>query len=366
MPVRRRKVEAFSMSFLDVICCGFGAVILFYTIISAQSGLERIRKTEDLTAEVNRLEEEVRDGTKNLVLLRNTLERTESETVSARSRAQRIIEELQQERPDGASSEADTLARRERIEKLKADVKALEESTRRLEASAQQATPRGDQAGAPIARADRRYITGLNLKGRRVLVLVDQSASMLSDDLVEVIRLRNSPEPRRRVAPKWRRTVDVVNWVAGQLPKTALYQVYGFNTTAVPLLPGSDGKWLDAGDAAQMDQLLRALDQAVPQDGTSLLNALRTARALSPQPDQIILVTDGMPTQGATPPALRRFVDAGDRARLFDEAARSMGRDIPVDVVLLPMRGDLPASHRLWMFARDTGGAFLMPSKDWP
>lgn len=362
---RRRNVEVFSMSFLDVISCGFGAVILFYTIISAQSGLERIRQTEDLTAEVDRLQEEVDQGRKNLVVLRNTLEQTENETISARSRARQLIEELQQER-DGARDQAETLARRERIEKLKADVKALEESTRRLEASAQQAMPRGDLAGSPRARVERRYITGLNLKGRRILVLVDRSTSMLSDDLVEIIRLRNSPEPRRRAAAKWRRTVEIVNWVAAQLPKTALYQVYGFNTSAASVLGESNGGWLDAGDAAQLERLLRALDQLTPQDGTSLINALRAARQMSPRPDQIVLITDGLPTQGATPPALRRFVDAGDRARLFDEAVRTMGRDIPVDVILLPMRGDLPASHRFWMFARDTGGAFLMPSQDWP
>ena len=92
---KRRNVEVFSLSFLDVICCGFGAVILFYTIISAQSGLERIRKTDDLSAEVSKLEEEVLKGTKNLVVLRNSIERTESETISAASRAKRLIEELQ-------------------------------------------------------------------------------------------------------------------------------------------------------------------------------------------------------------------------------------------------------------------------------
>ena len=65
----RRRVEVFSLSFLDVICCGFGAVILFYTIISAQSGIERTRKAEDLAAEVSRLEEEVIRGARNLVEL---------------------------------------------------------------------------------------------------------------------------------------------------------------------------------------------------------------------------------------------------------------------------------------------------------
>ena len=41
---RRRAIEVFSLSFLDCICCGFGAVILFYVIISARSGITSARR----------------------------------------------------------------------------------------------------------------------------------------------------------------------------------------------------------------------------------------------------------------------------------------------------------------------------------
>ena len=175
-----------------MICCGFGAVILFYTIISAQSGIERTRKAEDLSAQVALLEEQVVAGAKNLVLLRNTLRRTDSETVSASSRATRLIEELQERREQSAIYDASTLAKRERIERLKADVRALDESTRRLEVSAKTDTPKADRTGAARATASRRSITGLSLHGKRVLVLFDRSASMMDDDLVQIIRLRNS------------------------------------------------------------------------------------------------------------------------------------------------------------------------------
>ena len=87
---KRRQTEVFSLSFLDCICCGFGAVILFYMIISAQSGVERIRKTDDLASQVRLLEEQVLEGTKNLVVLRNSLAKTTSETVCAASRATRL------------------------------------------------------------------------------------------------------------------------------------------------------------------------------------------------------------------------------------------------------------------------------------
>ena len=362
----RRKVEVFSLSFLDVICCGFGAVILFYTIISAQSGVERTRKAEDLSAQVAMLEEEVITGARNLVLLRNALQKTESETVSASSRATQLIEELQRKREESFIYDAETLAKRERIERLKADVRALEENARRLEASAQVATPRAELTGAGKSRVSRRYITGLTLKGRRILVLFDRSASMLDEDLVNIIRLRNSPPAAQLSAQKWRRATDIATWIIGEVPEGSQYQVYGFNTAAAPLLDGTAGEWLRGNDETVRERLQESIGRLTPSGGTSLINALAAIRDMRVPPDQIILITDGLPTQGASAPALRRYVDAGDRARLFDEAVRGINRDVPVDVILLPMKGDVPAPHRFWGLARMTKGAFIMPSPDWP
>jgi hypothetical protein len=364
--VKRRSTEVFSMSFLDVICCGFGAVILFYMIISAQSGVERIRRTDDLSSQVTLLDEQVESGRRNLVELKNTLERTRSETVSATSRATRMIETLKRSRDEGAQYEDETVARRERIEKLKADVKSLEEANRRLEASARVETPKAERAGAGRVLADRRFITGLKLKGRRILILLDRSASMLDDDLVNIIRLRNSADTAKRTALKWQRAVAVTEWLSSQLPPGAEYQIYGFNTQPAPLLEGTAGDWLAASDSAQLAKVMRALEATVPQDGTSLTNALRVLREMNPAPDQVVLITDGLPTQGATPPALRKYIDWSGRAKLFDEAVRGFGKRTPIDVVLLPMRGDVQAPHRFWTLARNTGGAFLMPSPDWP
>lgn len=362
----RRRVEVFSLSFLDVICCGFGAVILFYTIISAQSGIERTRKAEDLAAEVSRLEEEVIRGARNLVELKNAREKTESETVSATSRATQLIEELQRKREESFIYDSTTLAKRERIEKLKAEVKALEERARRLEASAKVETPRSERAGAGKSLASRRYITGLTLKGKRILVLFDRSSSMLDDDLVNVLRLRNSAPAMQASASKWRRAGDIGAWLISEIPQTSQYQFYVFNTGAQPLLSGTDGEWLSGSDEAIRDKMLTALGALPPLGGTSLINALQATRAMRVPPDQVILVTDGLPTQGATPPALRKYVDAAARAKFFDEAVRGVNRNVPIDVILLPMKGDVPAPHRFWGLARQTKGAFVMPSPDWP
>ena len=39
---------------------------------------------------------------------------------------------------------------------------------------------------------------------------------------------------------------------------------------------------------------------------------------------------------------------------------------MPIDVVLLPMKGDLLAAHAFWRLARRTGGSYVIPSRDWP
>ena len=66
---KRRSFEVFTLSFLDTICCGFGAVILFYTILSAQAGAVRLKEHDDLSAEVNQVREEVQTGERNLATI---------------------------------------------------------------------------------------------------------------------------------------------------------------------------------------------------------------------------------------------------------------------------------------------------------
>jgi hypothetical protein len=181
-----------------------------------------------------------------------------------------------------------------------------------------------------------------------------------------VIRLRNMPETRRMAAGKWRRAVGTVDWLTSQLPGKAKFQAYAFNTQAKALVAGSDGKWLEAGDASALNDTLQALRKVVPQDGTSLENAFNAAAALAPRPDNIIIVTDGLPTQGAAPPAVRKTVDGEARLRLFERAIAKLPSGVPVNVILLPMEGDPLAPGAWWTLARRSNGSFLSPARDWP
>jgi hypothetical protein len=363
--MRRRKVEFFSLSFLDVVCCGFGATILVFTILNAVFGGSYRPVTDELRGEVDRLEEEVLEGHQNLVELRNSTRQAEREAVLASGLSRRLIETLTEVQEELATYEASTLAKREHVNKLKTDIKTLEEEVKRLSAAAPAEETPGDRLRSFVGDGDRQYLTGLKVGGRRILVLVDTSASMLGDDVVNVVRRRNLPDHLKLRSRKWRQAVATVDWITTQFPRDSSFQIYGFAAEASPLVPGTDGQWLDAGSRDVLDGAVQHLRKVVPAGGTNLFQALGVVSRMRPAPDNVYLLVDGLPTQGKKPPG-RTTISAKDRLKLFEEATRDLSSRIPMNIILFPMEGDPMAPSAFWKLAMATGGAFVSPSADWP
>jgi hypothetical protein len=363
---RRRKFDIFSMSFLDTICCAFGALVLLYMILNAAGSKAFQEDTAELRAEVDKLEEEVLQGYADLVVMRNSLKTTETEAVRAEGLSDRVLDETERLRQQLADADKTTVSRREAIERLKADLKQQEESRKRLEAGTPAPGKPGNRVKGFVGSGDRQYLSGLKLGGERIAILVDVSASMLDETVVNVIRLRNMPESRRLMSEKWRRTVATVDWLTAQIPAKSKFQVIAFNVKAWPVVPNSTGRWIDGSDAQALSDVITQLRRTVPADGTSLENAFTLMNTLSPAPDNVYIITDGLPTQGATPPTLRKTIDGDGRLKLFEHALDKYPKRVPANVILMPMEGDPAAPAAFWTLARRTNGAFLMPAKDWP
>ena len=362
---RRRAVPAFGLSFLDAMTCGFGAVILFFMIIQSSVGVREDRLTRDLSAEVDRLEVEVIEGQRRLARLRNALADAEERRLVARGLAARMIERLREIERELATYDRETLARREHVDELMADLRSLEEDTRRLAASVPDDETPGDRLRAFEGEGHRQYLTGLELDGRRTLILVDTSASMLDETVVGAVRRRNLPPGQRVRSAKWRQGVATVDWLTAQLPRSGRFQLYAFAEDARPLLEGSAGAWLDPGDRASLEGAVAALRRAVPAGGTNLHAAFAAASALNPPPDSLVLVTDGLPTRGPREPR-RSTVSPERRLELFEGATRELPAGVPVHVLLLPMEGDPMAAPAFWKLAVASRGSFVTPSEDWP
>ncbi|MGB5605847.1 MAG: VWA domain-containing protein [Gammaproteobacteria bacterium] len=363
--MKRRHVSPFSLAFLDIMFCGFGAVVLLVLILNTDTVRARNTVFADLRSEVIRIEQEVIIGREQLVTARNSLAADDSELVTTRGEAERIIETVRTLEMEIARMENETLASRQHINELATDLKSQDEENKRLGAAQPADRDSGTKVREVRGEGDRQYLTGLKMGGKRVLILVDVSASMLDETIINVVRRRNMDTNSKRSAPKWQRALKTADWLVSNLPATARFQLYTFNTRASAAVSGTDGTWLQASSRSNVDAAIRALHQTVPGAGTSLYHALAVAGKLSPRPDNILLVTDGLPTQGRSKPG-GTTVTAAARLQHFQAAARVLPSGIPVNTVLLPMEGDAYAAAAFWKLAQDTRGSFLTPARDWP
>ncbi|MDX1502892.1 MAG: VWA domain-containing protein [Thermoanaerobaculia bacterium] len=366
MSVRRRgSFNPFGLAFLDAMMCGFGAVVLLYMVINASVGVRAGRLTGELQGEVDRLEREVLEGVRNLVELRNAVVETDRQRETARGLSRRLLEVLREIELELANLDETTVAEREHLNRLKTDVRTLEEEARRLAGRVTEPETPGDRLRSFVGDGDRQYLTGLKVGGRRIFLLLDASSSMLGETIVNVVRRRNLPDERKVQAAKWRRAVATVDWLTTRIPPESRFQIYTFAERAAPALAGTEGEWLDGGDPKRLEEAVVAVRQVVPDGGTNLYRAFEAAAAMRPPPDSITLVTDGLPTQGGAR-AAGATVSARQRLRLFDRAVGALPSRVPVNTLLLPIEGDPMAASAFWKLAMATGGSFLTPSEDWP
>ena len=365
MARKRRQFEIFTMSFLDCMSCGFGAVILFFMIINAQVKETTEKDPSDLMAETKRLEVEILDGRKNLVLAKNTMERLDEENETAEGQIAQIIALIAELRAELAKYDSETLAHIERIEQLQTDIESLAEEVKRLLALKDEEEAEGSRIREFKGEGDRQYLTGLKLGGQRTLILVDRSASMLDDTIVNIIRRRNMSEAVRLRAIKWRQVVASVDWLTSQFKAGSEFQIYIFNNDVEPVIKGSDGVWLKVDDGVQLDEAIRVLRRTIPEKGTNMRSAYEVASRLSPRPDNIILLVDGLPTMDE-PTTNRRTISGRERSNLHRRAIRELPRGVPVNILLYPMEGDYDAAIAYWTLAYQTGGSFMSVSRDWP
>ena len=364
MARRRRGSTPSNLSFLDIMSCGFGAVVLVFLVTKHSMSVNSEEVNEVLLAEVDRIEVEVEEGELDLVQMREALAEAEQRIDEVEAQSAERSEEVEQRRIDLNRLRELTLARQESIEELRSDIDSLEARTD----DAEEMNLGDDRLSSALlsvsGEGQRQYLTGLRITGDRILVLFDRSASMLDETIVNIIRRRNMDAARQRAAPKWSQAQDTLRWLAARLPRTSRFQIYTFAETWTPALEGTEDRWLDA-IGGRLDEAVQAASTQLPGGGTNLRSVFEAAGRLDPPPDNIILLTDGLPTRDADEPR-RGTVSGRERVRLFDEAVGTLPVEVPVNVILLHLEGDPMAASRYWALAVATRGSFLAPSGDWP
>ncbi|MBF8268816.1 MAG: hypothetical protein HW386_525 [Gammaproteobacteria bacterium] len=358
----RRNFSAFNLSFLDIMSCGFGAVVLLFLIMKHSADASRTDTgiRPDLSSEVSLLEEEILEGEEGLAKLRNSLAELDERLAIAQGMASRVSDSIKD--TSGAIEEVSEGTPSDKIEQLKEALKQLDQEQQKLAAENKAS---GNDTRSFAGEGNREYLTGLKLGGQRILVLLDASASMLDKTIVNIIRRRNMSDERKRSAEKWQQAVKTVDWLSAKFPQGSQYQIYTFNTDTQALLEQTRGQWLNVSDREQLNQVIENLGELLPAGGTNLEQLFGEVGRLRPLPDNIYLITDGLPTQGSRPPRATT-ISGRDRVGLFEDALKRLPANIPINVILSPMEGDPMAASEFWKLAIVTNGSFMSPAEDWP
>jgi hypothetical protein len=355
----RRNFSAFSLSFLDIMSCGFGAVVLLFLIIKHHTDVAVAVPEYDLSVEVDLLQEEIGDAEEIIGRLRSRSQSADAEITAEKRKAEELKGALEEAQ---SNIRVKSTAGNREIDALKATLKRIEADKKQVEA---QIYEKSRNVRTFTGEGNREYLTGIQLGGRRILILLDASASMLDDTIVNVIRRRNMDDAAKRRSWKWRQALSTVDWITARFPVHSQYQIYTFNSSSDPVLADTRGRWLQVSDTRQLNDVVSKMKDTVPAGGSSLERALLVIDQMNPRPDNVYLITDGLPTQGLNPPR-GTTVSGRDRLKHFESAVTRIPRGIPINVILLPMEGDPMAASAFWQIALYTQGAFLSPARDWP
>lgn len=345
-------------------CCGFGAVVLLVMLLNGKTLQKREETQKDLRVEVERVTMLKEFASAHLAELLNEVESIELEEGDLLVQADQLREMINEKQQENELADQAAQKLKNEIEELEKEKSSLEKIRKKHKAKALQQTL-GEKLVGFDGEGRRQYLTGLKLGGERTLILVDASASMLDETIVNIVRRKLMDESIRRRSPKWLRVVRSLQWLVANLQPNKRFQIYFFNTEARPAVIGTEKRWLSTSDLELLDGAIAALRRQAPQGGTNLRNAFDVIRQLEPKPDSVLLLTDGLPTQGKSR-RVSNSITGEERQDLFKKAVARLPKGVPINTLLFPIEGDPGAASSFWGLAIATHGSFITPSRDWP
>lgn len=366
MKKKKRSISPFNLSFLDIMFCGFGAVVLLVLIINATIIKDNNKVYEDLTGEVDQVELEITAAKQYLRNLKEMRANNQGEQET-------IINDIAEMEANIAKIEQKNQLNKDQSMALKEHINALQNDLKRIEKKnwlekkkiAADINKSGNKVRQYEGDGNRQYLTGLKLGGRRVAIILDNSASMLDETIVNIIIKRNMSKAIKQSTRKWQQAINIVRWLVANLPKDSKVLLFNFNETIQPLTNNQSMQWVQSQNETGVNTMINHLFELVPEKGTNLSKVFYAIKKMKIKPDNIILITDGLPTQGHKK-TNKTKIDAVERIDLFKQAIKNLPKKIPVNTILLPMEGDPMAASLYWKLAIDTNGSFLTPSRDWP
>ena len=163
MKKKRRNVEAFSLSFLDCICCGFGAIILLLVLSKIYDPVILEKTQDDLQQLIAMLQQELFDIRGETDVLNREMEDVQRQASDTKIQLARLQGEL-------SSIKGQYEAVQQESESI-VDEGALSQAKQRLTAEMQRLQPY-------YRRADNDAVAGIPVDSEYIIFIIDTSGSM--------------------------------------------------------------------------------------------------------------------------------------------------------------------------------------------
>jgi len=170
---RRRFVEAYNLSFLDCICCGFGAIILLLVLSKIYEPVIIEKTQDDLESLIAILQQELFDIRGETATINRELDDVRQQTSTTKLRLARLQGDLNSVRGQYAATQDESQANLDEGS-LRQTKQRLTEEMRRLEPY--------------YRRADDDAVAGIPADSEYIIFIVDTSGSMQNYNWSRVIR----------------------------------------------------------------------------------------------------------------------------------------------------------------------------------
>lgn len=333
---KRREAQSSALSFMDCICCGFGAVLLLF-ILTAKAQV--IESQEEATQSREAAE---------------TLQAAIRETEAKQKALDKEIEALDPQPDTNATSTAELAAEQERL------AKAVEDQAQALAALETETQPDQEPAALDRPSADQSYLSGLRLRGPKAVILLESSGSMLATDAQTALQIIQQGGGAK--AEKWLRAKAALRAVIAAIPKGTDVAVFAMGESTTTLSGTTQNPYIDPYDNAALLTFLERLDNLAANGGADLDRGLATVNQLPQRASSLLLIGDGLPT---APAPRGGNLSEADRVQLFNRAQANRP-NAPFNAILFPFEGDPSAAGLFWRLSGSTGGITLIPDNDWP
>ncbi len=280
---KRREIQEFGLSFLDVICCGFGAIILLLMITKTVEPLILERTTTELNGQVLARKDSIYDIRGQTKVLRRELREKQAEL----NEELKLLAQLNNELTNILGQFAATVETAEESETL----------TKQLASAKQNLTEEMEKLlGKDFRRSDN-TIAGITVDSEYIIFVIDTSGSMFNY--------------------AWNQVQKKLSETLAIYPRVKGIQV--MNDMGDYMFPRYQGRWIPDSPARRR-AILERLRSWNPFSNSSPVEGIQRAVGTYYDPDKRISVY--VFGDDFTGRSIERVVDTIDRINIADESGR--------------------------------------------